>query len=136
MKLFVSDYRAAAAQYLSCVYTANKAGEASNAAISKYDAGEISWSTLKTTSKVYAQRVAEQIRCLRNFPWPRSVAGLIRDLAQQAAVVFDATMRAISAKTSATYFAAFGADFRKAEEAGGSAAEKIRRKLGLPESAG
>ncbi len=136
MKLFVSDYKAAGAQYLSCVYTANKAGEASNAAISKYDAGEISWSALKKTNKVYAQGVAEQIRCLKNYSWPPSVAGLVRDLAQQAAVVLDATMTAISAKTSASYFAAFGAEFRKAEEAGGSDAEKIRRKLGLPESAG
>ncbi len=136
IKLFVSDYRAAGNQYLNCIYASNRAGEASNAAISEYDAGVISWSDLKKATKVYAQSVAEQITCLKNYSWPPSVAGPVRDLARQDAVIYDATMEASSAETAASYYAAFGADFRRADDAGQSAAAKIRRKLGLPASAG
>ncbi|MDR7086171.1 hypothetical protein J2X11_001010 [Aeromicrobium panaciterrae] len=133
MNFFVIDHEAAA-HYLSCVKPANEAGDALNTAISRHNAGAISWSALKKATTVYAQGLDEEIRCLKNYSWPSLVAGLISDLARQEAVVYDATKRALSAKTSATYLAAFGTDFRKAGDRGASDGAKIRRGLGLPAS--
>lgn len=135
-KIFVVDYEAAAAQYQSCVEPANTAGDATNTAVGRYTAGTIPWSALKKTTMLYAQAVADEIRCLEDHSWPPSIAGIVRDLAQQEAVVLDATRKATAAKTSDAYFAAFGTDFRSATDKGASDAKKIRRALELPARTG